>query len=105
MFNGWSTWLCGVIVICRSKMMPIIALSIMKAKLYAVVQCVMDVMIMWRVLCCLGLQVELLMVLEVDNKGAVDFCSNWSVAGRTGHVELKQYYLRELKKAGTLKIQ
>ena len=103
--NGWSTWLCGAIVTCRSKMMPIIALSVMEAELYAAVQCVMDMMYIWRILCCLGLQVALPMILEVDNKGAVDFANNWSVAGRTRHIEVKQYYLRELKEAGILKVQ
>ena len=29
--NGWSTQLCRAIVTCRSKMMPIIALSVMEA--------------------------------------------------------------------------
>ena len=45
------------------------------------------------------------MILEVDYKGAVDFANNWSVAGRTRHIEVKQYYLRELKEAGILKVQ
>ena len=35
--NGWSTWLCNAIVTCRSKMMPIIALSVMELELYAAV--------------------------------------------------------------------
>ena len=54
---------------------------------------------------CFELTVELPMILEVDNKGAVDFCNNWSVAGRTRHIEVKQYYLSELKEAGILKVQ
>ena len=62
-------------------MMPIIALSVIDAELYAAVQCVMYMMYMWRVLCFLGLQVQLPMILEVDNKGADNFCNNWSVAG------------------------
>ena len=103
--NGWSTWLCNAIVTCRSKMMPIIALSVMEAELYAAVQCVMDMMFIWRLLCCFGLKVELPMIIEVDNKGAVDFCNNWSVAGRTRHIEVKQYFLRELKEAGILKVK
>ena len=45
------------------------------------------------------------MVIEIDNKGTVDFCNNWSVAGRTRHIEVKQYVLRELKEAGILKVK
>jgi hypothetical protein len=41
------------------------------------------------------------MILEIDNKGAVDLTNNWSVGGRTRHVEV-QYYLRELKEEGII---
>ena len=50
------------------------------------------------------LQVELPMILEVDNKGAVDFINGWSVSGRLRHIQNKMYYLRELKEAGLIKI-
>jgi len=103
--NGWSTWLNGAPVTCRSKMMPIIALSVMEAELYAAVQCAMDMMYIWRVMTSMGLKVKLPMVLEVDNKGCVDFCNNWSVAGRTRHIEVKQYFLRDLKEEGILKVK
>eukprot|EP00957_Ditylum_brightwellii_P027798 2101723-Ditylum_brightwellii.AAC.2 len=51
------------------------------------------------------LQVELPMTLFIDNKGAVSFSNNWSIGGRTRHVEVKQYFLRELKEAGLLEIK
>ena len=102
--NGWSTWLCGAPVTCRSKMMPVIALSVMEAELYAAVQCAQDMMYIWRVMSGMGLQVKMPMTLEIDNKGSVDFCNNWSVAGRTRHIEVKQYFLRDLKELGILKV-
>ena len=37
------------------------------------------------------------MILEVDNKGAVDLINNYSVGGRTHQMETGQYYLREFK--------
>ena len=33
------------------------------------------------------------MILEVDNKGAVNFINDWSVAGQTRHIQNKQYFL------------
>ena len=42
------------------------------------------------------------MILYSDNKGAVDLANNWSVGGRTRHVEVKQNFLRELKDKGFL---
>ena len=52
-----------------------------------------------RVLESMGLRVKKPMKLKVDNKGAKDLCDNWSVGGRTRHVEVKQMFLRELKEA------
>ena len=85
--------------------MPIIALSVTEAELFAAVQCAMDMLFAMRVLNAMGLKVELPMVLEVDNKGAVDLCNNWSIGGRTRHVEVKQYFLRELKERGLIMVK
>jgi hypothetical protein len=41
--------------------------------------------------------VEKPMVLEINNKGAKDLVNNWSVGGRLRHVEVKHFFLRELK--------
>ena len=45
------------------------------------------------------------MVLEMDNKGAVDLANSWSVGGRTRHVDVRMYFLRELKDDGLLIIK
>ena len=39
------------------------------------------------------------MVLEMDNRGAVDLANSWR---RTRHVDVRQYFLHELKEAGIL---
>jgi hypothetical protein len=49
-----------------------------------------------------GLKVKLPMKLEIDNRGTVDFIHNNSVGGRTIQVEVKQYFLHELKEAGLI---
>ena len=51
-----------------------------------------------------GLKVKLPMILECDNKGAVDLANNWSSGGRTRHVDVRQNFLRELKEQGILKV-
>jgi hypothetical protein len=56
-----------------------------------------DMLYTKRIIESLGLQVQLPMILEVDNKGAVDLVNNYSVGGRTRHVETRQYFLRQLK--------
>ena len=103
--NGWSTWIFNCCVTNRSKMMPVIALSVTEAELYAAVQCAQDLIFIWRLLLSLGLEVKLPMILEIDNRGAFDFINGWSVSGRCRHIEVKQYFLRELKEAGIIKMK
>ena len=50
----------------------------------------------------LGLKVKSPMVLEMDNKGAVNHTNSWSVGGNMRHVGMKQVFLRELKEDGIL---
>jgi hypothetical protein len=59
-----------------------------------------DMLFVYNILKSLGLKVQLPMVLEMDNKGAVDLANSWSVGGRTHHVDVRMYFLRELKDDG-----
>ena len=45
------------------------------------------------------------MILEMDNKGAVDLANNWSIGGRTRHVDVRQCFLRELKESKVMDIR
>ena len=45
------------------------------------------------------------MILEVDNKGAKDLAHNWSIGGRTRHVDVKYHFLRELKENGIILVK
>ena len=45
------------------------------------------------------------MLIEVDNKGTIDFCNNRSVASQTRHIKVKQYYLCKLQNAVILKVK
>ena len=88
--DGQSVWFCGTPVTCQSKMMPILALSVIEAELYIPSQCAMDMMsIQWVMVYILGLKVKLRMRLKVNNMGCADFCNNRLVDGRTRHFEIK----------------
>ena len=45
------------------------------------------------------------MILWIDNKGAVDVANSWSLGGRTRHVDVKQYFLRELKEESLILVK
>ena len=95
----------GSAINCASKMMPVIALSVTKAELYAAVQCIQDMMFAWRIISSIGIEVEFPILLEVDNKGVIDLCHNWSMGGRTRHAEVKIYFIRELQGKGFLTVK
>ena len=44
------------------------------------------------------------MILQIDNKGAVDLLNNWSAGGRTRHmVDTRLNYMRNLKEEGLMR--
>ena len=45
------------------------------------------------------------MVLEMDNRGAIDLINSCSVGGRKRHIDVKQCFLRELKEAKILVVK
>src|SRR5687767_2152082 len=98
--NGWSAYLNGSPVSFRSRMMSIVVLSVTEAELFAAILCVQDMMFIMRLLNSMQLKVKMPMILHVDNKGTKDLCNNWTVGGRTRHIEVKQFFLRDLKEAG-----
>ena len=53
----------------------------------------------------LSLQVKLPMVVRVDYRGAVELANGWNVNGGTKHIDVRLAFVRELKEAGTLKIE
>jgi hypothetical protein len=102
--SGWATFLCGAPISMKSKMQATTTLSVTEVELVAAVSCAQDLMFEKRVLESIGLQVELPMILEVDNKGVFDLANNWSVGGRTRHTTVRTNFLRELKEEGLLKV-
>ena len=80
-------------------------LSVTEAKIAAGVIVAQDMLYMYRLLESLELEVELPMVLEMENSGAVDIANSWSVGGRTCHVDVRNYFLCKLKDQGLLVIK
>jgi hypothetical protein len=103
--SGYTTFLEGAPISVKSVMQKTVALSVTEAETIAGVQCAQDMLYCKRVLECMELQVELPMILHIDNSGAVDLANNWSAGGRTRHMEVRMFFLRDLKEAGILEIK
>ena len=102
--SGHCVMLNGAPVMFKSRTQRIVALLVCEAKLYAGIACAQDMLYVKHVIELLGLKVKLPMIMEMDNKGAVDLANNWSVGGRTCHIGTKIEFLRGYKENGVLEV-
>ena len=75
-------------------------LSVSEAELIAAVECAQTMLFVRQILNSAGFSVEKPMILENDCKGTVDLNTNWTVGGRTRHISVKHFFLRDLKESG-----
>jgi len=61
-------------------------------------------MLTYKIVISMGLKVKLPMILEVDNKDSVDLANSWSHGDRTKHMQVRNYWLRELKEKGLIRV-
>ena len=97
--SGYTAFLEGCPVTGKSGMQKTVALSVTESELNSGVSCAQD---MLYTLESMDLIVEKPMILEIDNKGAVDNSNNWSAGGRTGHIKMN--FLRDLKEEGIIEV-
>jgi hypothetical protein len=94
---GWTTFVNGAPVVMKSNMQRYSDLLVTESALGSATETAQDMLFVMRILESMGLRVKKPMLLYIDNKGAKDLANNWSVGGWTRHVEVRMYFLRELK--------
>jgi hypothetical protein len=94
---GRTTFLNGAPVIMKLNMQRYSDLSVTESELGSATETAQDMLFVMRILESMGLRMKKPMLLYIDNKGAKDLANSWSVGGRTHHVEVWMYFLRELK--------
>jgi hypothetical protein len=89
----------------RSAIQRFVCLSVTEAETAAGVTITQDMLYVFRIITSLGLKANLAMTLWMDNKGAVDLATSWSVGGHTHHVDVRMHFLREMKDQGLLQMK
>jgi len=102
--TGFVVYWEGVPVVVRSVMQKRIALSVTEAELYAIVSCIQDMLFVNLIMKSINIKVNLPMVVESDNAGAVELVNGWSVSHNSRHIGVRLNFVRGLKEAGKLKI-
>ena len=100
--SGTSVTLNKAPVVERSRMQKCVTLSVTEAEVMAAVECAQDMLFAANLLESLGLKVKKPMILECDNKGAIELVHGWQANGRTRHVANKIHCLQELKENGEI---
>lgn len=77
-----------------------VMLSVKEAKIAEVVMVAQDILYKYRLLESIGFNIEMPMLLEMDNWGAVDIANSWSVGFRTHHMGIQNCFLHEQKDQG-----
>jgi hypothetical protein len=103
--SGYSTFLCGALVTMKSCMQGSVTLNVTSAEFVSGTQCAQEMLFDMRVLESMGLKVKKPMILEMDNKGAVDLSKNWSVLSRTRRDCIQHSFLRELNEEGIIMVK
>jgi hypothetical protein len=102
--TGLIVWLEEALIMVKSMMQDVPSLSVTESELASATSCAQYLMYVKKYLESIGLEVELPMILEVDNKGAVDLINGYSTTGRTKHIDVRLYWLRDLKEKKIIKV-
>jgi len=95
--SGYLVFLNGAPVSFKSVQQKVVTLSTTEAELYVITQGAQEMLFVLKVLESIGQEVKKPMNLFCDNRGAIELTNNYSVGGRTRHVEVRQFFLRDLK--------
>ena len=102
--SGGRVFLNGAPITFKSATQKFVTLSVTEAETAAGVTVAQDMLYVYRLLLSLGLRVRLPMLLASDNSGTVASANNWSTGGRTRHVDVRNYFLRELREEGLIRV-
>jgi hypothetical protein len=91
--SGYVVYLEESPVMHKGATQKTVALSSCEAELNAAVVCVQDMLYTKNLLESIGLKVKLPIVLEIDNRGAVDLINSFTDGGCTYHINVKQCFL------------
>lgn len=102
--TGIIVYLEETVVASRSAGQNSAALSVTEAEWSAAIAAMQSMIHVQNIVESLGFKVKKPMILQVDNKGAVDLANGFSVGGRSKHFDVKVHYARELKRVGLLRV-
>ena len=100
--SGYGVELNGVVVVRQCKNQNMVTLSSCEAEIVAYAAAAKEILFVQQIIESMGLHVQYPMTADIDNNGGRYLINNWSTGGRTKHMAVRLYWLRELKQNGIL---
>ena len=82
-------------ILMKSGMQEIVALSVTEAEIITIVQCVQKIVYIMILIEPLQLKVRKPMIICSDNKGTLNLINWWCVGGGTKHMDYRIIFIRE----------
>jgi hypothetical protein len=102
--SGWCICLNGCVVFAMSKRQETVACSTTEAEIIAFSEGCKDLIYAHRILSQFA-DIEMPMTVHEDNLGTIDVLSNAVNNGRTKHIDVRHFWVRELVKTGIIRMQ
>jgi hypothetical protein len=103
--TGFILYLMNVPVCWQSKSQKGVTLSSSEAEYVAMSEAVKEVKFIYYLLCDIGIEVKLPIIVKTDNVGAMFMAQNRSSSVRTRHVDTRYRFVRKNLEDGIIKIE
>ena len=102
--GGYMLFVNGVLLMWKSKQLPVVTLSSSESEYYACSEGVREIPFLIQLLMFLGIKVKLPVKVWVDNVGAIFMNENSSNSQRTRHVDVRVRFTESLQQQGLIDI-
>ena len=102
---GYITYYCGAPISWKSKSGNSVTLSSTEAEYYASSETAKELLFIYNLVISMEKDLELPIIMNVDNTGAIYLANNYSTGPRTKHIDIRTHFVRELIIKGILKVE
>jgi hypothetical protein len=102
--TGFVIYVMGALILWRSRGQKSVTLLSSEAEYVALSEVCAEIMFIKQVLEFLKVKVELPIVVNVDNVGAIYLASNATTSQRTRHIDVRYHFVRDYVEDGVVQI-
>ena len=102
---GYVIYFCGIPIAWRNKGMKSVVLSTTEVEYMELSEVVKELKFIVQLLQTMNIAVELPITVHVDNVGAIWLSNNRNTGGRTKHIDIRIFFVKEYQEDGKITIE